>query len=126
MGMEFAAANIAAPFTDGVLASTVRDFTCTLVSRADPIPIEWCGRYVLITNESASDAAHVLFSKNSAASVNPALTAANDGGPDPARGSTVLPNASRAMRVPYANPGETVYFVRASSASVTLQVELSS
>lgn len=114
MGFEAKAANVKAPFSNGVDPSSTRRFTSG-ASAADALPASWSGKYVRIKNEDSANDARYFFSKNQAATVgNVAATA--DGAASPSLGEIIFARSTEHVRLPYANETETIYFVRAAVA----------
>jgi hypothetical protein len=125
MGVQYQAANLIAPFGDNVAVTNVRYFTCDSTSKTNAIPDAWCGKYVLITNDSAN-AAQFFFSKASGASCDETIAATAAGASSVSLGGYIAGGGVRHMRVPSKLDGETMYFVRASVSAATLRMELGS
>src|SRR5688500_6803955 len=124
-GATYQSVNVKAPFGDGVNNTSVQYYTCDSTSRADPIPSDWAGKYVFLTNES-TNLAKFFFSKNSEASCDETLVATQVGTRSASLGSPLPGSATRHIRVPMILPGESLYFVRASAASAPITIELAS
>lgn len=110
------AEDVLAPFGDGVIASTVLRYTLETASRADPIPPGWYGQFVRIRPLGGD--LFFLFSKNSLAIATNGA-AANDGGPSVSRAELVPAGERLEVQIPYANEGETLYFVRIGGTAAT-------
>jgi hypothetical protein len=110
------AEDILAPFGDGVANTTVLRYTLEVASRADPIPAGWYGQFVRLRPLGGD--LYFLFSKNPAQAVTNAA-AANDGGPSATRGELVPSGERLEVQIPYANEGETIYFVRLGGTAAT-------
>jgi hypothetical protein len=113
--------DIKAPYGDNVLPTNVRNFTCTSASRADAIPASWSGRYIKITNETANTAQY-FFSKDPAATCDETIAAANDGGASVSLGDSILGNTVEQILLPFWQPTETMYLVRASVSTTNLRL----
>jgi|SRR6478609_5586279 hypothetical protein len=110
------AEDVLAPFADTGGNSTVLRYTLETVSRADPVPLAWCGQFVRIRPVGGD--LYFLFSESSIATVSNAA-AANDGGPSPTRGELVPSGERLEVQIPYLNEGETLYFVRLGGTAAT-------
>jgi hypothetical protein len=110
------AEDVLAPFGDGVVNTTVLRYTLETASRADPIPPGWYGQFVRLRPVGGD--LYFLFSKNSAAVATNAA-AANDGGPSVSRAELVPSGERLEVQIPYANEGETIYFVRLGGTAAT-------
>lgn len=116
------AEDIKAPFGDGVAVTNVRLFTCDSTSRANALPASLSGKYIEITNETAN-LAQYFFSKNSGATCDETIAAADAGASSVSLGGSILGSSSKQLLLPYWQPTETMYFVRASVTSTSLRVE---
>jgi hypothetical protein len=114
MAFEPKAANVKAPFSDGVNPSNVRRFTSG-VSFASALPQSWSGKYVRIKNEDGANDARYFFSRNQAAIVG-VVAAGADGAPNTQLGEILFARATEHVRLPYWSETETMYFVRAAAA----------
>lgn len=112
---------IKAPFGDGTNNTNVRNFTCTSTSRADALPADWSGKIVRIANETAN-LAQYFFSKNSGASCDETIAAANDGAPGVSLGDSIFGNTEVQVQLPYWQSTETMYLVRASATTTNLRI----
>jgi hypothetical protein len=110
------AEDVLGPFGDGVATTTVLRYTLETASRADPIPPGWYGQFVRIRPLGGD--LFFLFSKNPAA-VAANAAAANDGGPSVSRAELVPAGERFDVQIPYANEGETIYFVRLGGTAAT-------
>ena len=121
MGFEAKAANNKAPFGDGVASTSTRLFTCDSTSRANAIPDAWAGTFLRVAN--GANAAQYFFSKNSGASCDETIAAADAGAASPSLGELIPANTVVKVRVPGPlQPGETMYLVRASVSTTTLSL----
>lgn len=120
---------IPAPYsTGGDNEYKVLKFTSTTTHAQDAIPVAWHGKYVRITviGTASGDVLHWAFAVNdSDAEVDRAVTATAAGASTKVGGiliANVVPTADR--RTPNANLTDTVYFVRESSDTCTVYMEL--
>ena len=114
MAFEPKAANVKAPFSNGVDPSNVRRFPSG-GSAASALPQSWSGKYVRLKNEDSTNDVRYFLSRNQAAVVG-AVAAAADGAPSPQLGEPLFARATEHVRLPYWNETETMYFVRAAVA----------
>lgn len=116
---------IQAPHVPDILAGTnssVRLYTASTTSRADALPPEWAGHYVVLT--ALVDDVWWMLSTDSGAVVDYTLAAANDGAPSPQLGSRLLYGTSRPVVLQVPQDG-ALYIVRQSSSDdAALQIEL--
>jgi hypothetical protein len=116
------AEDIKAPFGDGTNVTNVRLFTCDSTSRANALPASFSGKYIEITNET-TNLAQFFFSKNSGATCDETIAAADAGASSASLGGSLAGSASKHLTLPYWANNETMYFVRASVTSTSLRVE---
>lgn len=114
--------DVKAPFGNGTDVTNVRLFTCDSTSRANAIPSSWSGKFIEITNETAN-LAQYFFSKNSSASCDETIAAADAGASSASLGGSILGNSSKQILLPYWEATELMYFVRASGTSTSLRLE---
>lgn len=116
------AARLLAPVGDGSANTTVRYFTATSSSQAHAVPATWAGRYVSMTATGAM--VQYFFSTSSAATCDETIAAAADGGGSASLGGTIPQDGERQRRIPARKPNETIYFVRASTGTAQVRMEL--
>ncbi len=116
------AEDIKAPFGNGTDVTNVRLFTCDSTSRANALPASFSGKYIEITNETAN-LAQFFFSKNSGATCDETIAAADAGASSASLGGSIAGSTSKQLLLPYWANNETMYFVRASVTSTSLRVE---
>ncbi len=130
--MHTKAANLTFPYRSGTTANTpVAYFDCDSTSQAHPIPAEFYGKFVWLTNDS-ENAAQFFLSDDASSTCDETLGAGN-----PTRsaslGGTILGAATRSGRLPYPmqtttnnGPGgpKTLYLICASASAATLRMEL--
>lgn len=124
-GATYQSVNVKAPFGDGTNPTSCRRFTCDSTSRANAIPVDWAGKYVFLTNETANEA-RFFFSKNASATCDETVAATDAGASSASLGGPLLGSSTRHVRVPSVAPGESLYFVRASVTTTTITIELAS
>jgi hypothetical protein len=115
------AQDLKAPFGDGVTATNVLYFDCNSTSQANALPAGWSGKYIRIKNDSANLACF-FFSKNASASCDETIAAAAAGAASVSLGDSIAGGAVETVLLPYWQPTETMYFVRASTAAATLRL----
>lgn len=106
----------------------VRKFTATSTSAINSLPGDWAGCIVHVRCFSATDGAqcHVGFSKRSDSSIDEAETATAEGASDGVGAPLVAGEAWEPFELPDRTNGETIYFVRASTADCTVYVRRAS
>lgn len=143
--MQSKAANLTFPYRVGGtgLATKVRMYTAVASpGRADALPADWQGKFVIITNVGANSGDFYL-ADNSGSTCDPTITATNDGtsSDNTKLGGPLASGLSRQGRLPYVSrtiavssgggnapggegPPGVLYFVRASTAGTSFKVEL--
>lgn len=110
--------DVKAAFGNGADATDVLAFTCDSTSKAHAIPAGWHGEFVRLRSVGA--ASFYFFSKLSSASCDETAAAAADGGASAVRGEYIPDGELLQVTVPYAQDGETVYLVRASTGTAVI------
>jgi len=85
--------------------------------RVDPIPVGWYGEFVGLRSVGADS--RYFFTKNSGATIDPAVAASATGGLSSQRGALLPAGELVQVLVPTAGPSETVYLARASTGAPT-------
>jgi hypothetical protein len=108
------AAEVIAPYSDGVAASNVRSFTAPNTVKCNAVPAHWQGQYVTMLARGAD--VFFFFSFQSAVGPDGTLPPADDGGADPQLGAELLNGQAADMLIPVnPQPGGDVYFCRVSA-----------
>jgi hypothetical protein len=121
MGFPAKASDVKAPFGDGVAATNVLFFTCDSTSRCNALPNSLQGKFVRVVN-TAANGAFYFFSNNASASCDETLAASDAGTANASLGEYLPPGATAHLRLPYWNPDQVRYFVRASVSSAPLMI----
>lgn len=122
MGLQSKAADVKAPFGDGTAATTVLFFTCDSTSRCNALPGSLAGKFVRVVNTSSSNGAFFYFSSSASASCDETVAATDAGATSASLGEYLPPGATAHLRLPYWNPDQNRYFVRASVSSAPLMI----
>lgn len=120
MGFEAKSANNKAPFGDGVAATNVRYFTCDSTSRANALPESFRNKFVRISN--GANPAFYFFSKNASATCDETISATDAGAANAALGEPLPASTVVRIKIPDWQPGEVLYFVRASASATTIGI----
>jgi hypothetical protein len=126
MGAQYQAANIRAPFGDGVNSTNVRRFTVDNASKSNALPAGWAGKYIYIHNETADVAVDFFFSTSASATIAAAPAATDAGAGSATQGGTVRGGAERHVRVPSCPDGVPMYFLRICGSTAVVKLELAS
>lgn len=122
------AANITAPFTNGVADSTELLLSMGLTHAAMLLPDSWADRYIEVTvRGTATKSGWFLVSKSSTAEVDRSITAAADGAGDPKLGKRISVGESRSFKLPALLTGEHNYLINETDdATTTADISLCS
>lgn len=122
------AENLTFPLSaDGTSNTPVLYIACTTTHAVITVPATFHGKFVEMTNESATTTDYVVyfFSYLATAEVDRTIASSASGAQSPKLGAKIYGSSSKQGRVPYLAGGKTtLYLIVESSASLNLRMDL--